>query len=41
MAAHFHKAIVLGVKCRERGNIGRVKDPAISTVRYQDGKVSH
>jgi hypothetical protein len=38
-AAHFHEGIVLGIKCCERGNIGRVKDPAIPTVRSQDGKV--
>jgi hypothetical protein len=28
----------LGIKCCERGNIGRVKNPAIPTVRSQDGK---
>jgi hypothetical protein len=28
-AAHFHEGIVLGIKCCARGNIGRVKDPAI------------
>jgi hypothetical protein len=39
MAAHFHKAIVLGIKCCERGNIGRVKDPSIPTVRSQDRKL--
>jgi hypothetical protein len=38
-AAHFHEGIVLAIKCCERGNIGRVKDPAIPTVRSPDGKV--
>jgi hypothetical protein len=28
----------LGIKCCERGNIGRVQDPAIPTVRSPDGK---
>jgi hypothetical protein len=29
----------LGIKCCERGNIGRAKDPAIPTVRCREGKV--
>ncbi len=47
MAAHFHEAIVLGVKCCERGNMGRVKKPRYSnsampkTVKFSGPDASH